>query len=176
MTFLQKALADGISNPFRSCPYKYGYEKFDLDSCSQSGGCIPCWNREMPQKKVKAKVYLYGKEMDYPTAIELRKMSDDYLDGVDGEKDNVYRHHQLLEELNLTYAKKNHDYGDSFHESYLQDGLLMAKIRLGDKYKRFTSLISAQAEVKDESIRDTLMDLANYAIMTVMELDREGER
>lgn len=48
----------------------------------------------------------------------------------------------------------------------------MARIRLGDKLARFKSLTkSGVQEVKDESIRDTLIDLANYAIMTVLEMD-----
>jgi hypothetical protein len=51
----------------------------------------------------------------------------------------------------------------------------MAAIRLEDKLQRFEILIRAESRVKDESIRDTLIDLANYSIMTVMELDREGE-
>jgi len=59
----------------------------------------------------------------------------------------------------------------------------MARIRLWDKFSRFKTLSrisptdSAQQQVTDESIRDTLLDLANYAIMTVLELDRaEAER
>lgn len=48
----------------------------------------------------------------------------------------------------------------------------MARIRLGDKLARFKNLSRSNAQmVSDESIRDTLIDLANYAIMTVMELD-----
>ena len=89
---------------------------------------------------------------------------------------NVYRHKKICEELNALYERKNADYGDSFHRSYLDWGLPMAAIRLGDKYNRFVSLVKSkgEAQVKDESIRDTLIDLANYAIMTVMELDDES--
>lgn len=48
----------------------------------------------------------------------------------------------------------------------------MARIRLGDKLARFKNISRSNAQmVSDESIRDTLIDLANYAIMTVMELD-----
>ena len=53
----------------------------------------------------------------------------------------------------------------------------MTRIRLGDKFSRFKTLsrLSAndagQQRVTDESIRDTLMDLANYAIMTILEMD-----
>lgn len=89
-------------------------------------------------------------------------------------KSSVRLHESVCRELNALYDKKNHDYGDSFHKSYEEWGLPMAAIRLGDKYNRFCSLIKADAEVKDETIRDTLIDLANYAIMTVMELEQKG--
>ncbi len=57
----------------------------------------------------------------------------------------------------------------------------MSRIRLGDKFNRFKALSrispadGTQQQVTDESIRDTLMDLANYTIMTIMELD-EGRK
>ena len=88
---------------------------------------------------------------------------------------NVMHHKQICSELNSLYDRKNHDYGDSFHTTYEKWGLTMAAIRLGDKLQRFETLIKSDSQVADESIRDTLIDLANYAIMTVMELDREGE-
>lgn len=97
--------------------------------------------------------------------------------------DKVYRHQQICDGLNQLYARKNHDYGDSFHQTFIEEGLAMARIRLGDKFSRFKTLsrISptdrTQQQVTDESIRDTLLDLANYAIMTVLELDQaEAER
>ena len=90
---------------------------------------------------------------------------------------NKERHKAITLELNDLYARKNQDYGDSFHISYLEEGMAMARIRLGDKLNRFKSLTKSNSrEVKDESIRDTLIDLANYAIMTIMEIDREGEK
>lgn len=50
----------------------------------------------------------------------------------------------------------------------------MSRIRLADKLSRFKNLSSkADQQVSNESIRDTLMDLANYAIMTVLELEME---
>ena len=41
-----------------------------------------------------------------------------------------------------------------------------------EKLKRVKSLMSDEAKVKDESMRDSLLDLANYAILTIMELDK----
>lgn len=88
--------------------------------------------------------------------------------------DKVSRHKALCEELNSLYARKNHDYGDSFHLSFEEEGLAMARIRLGDKFNRFKALsCGADQKVADESIRDTLIDLANYALMTVLEMEPE---
>lgn len=88
-------------------------------------------------------------------------------------KENVDRHKLVCMELNKLYERKNHDYGDIFHESFLDWGMTMPAIRLGDKYRRLVTLAKgAERAVTDESIRDTLMDLANYALMTVIELDR----
>lgn len=86
---------------------------------------------------------------------------------------NVRRHQQIAEELSELYARKNSDYGDSFHKSFSEEGMAAPRIRLGDKLNRFKQLTrnpDAQA-VRNESIRDTLIDLANYAIMTIMELE-----
>lgn len=89
---------------------------------------------------------------------------------------NTEQHKRICSELNDLYARKNADYGDSFHKSYEDWGLIMAAVRLSDKFNRFGNLIKREEQnVKDESLRDTLIDLANYAIMTVMELDREKE-
>ena len=82
------------------------------------------------------------------------------------------RHLDICKEINDLYAKKNHDYGDSFHQTFVEEGFAMSRIRLSDKFNRFKTLSrGAEAAVKDESIRDTLIDLANYAIMTVLEMD-----
>jgi len=91
--------------------------------------------------------------------------------------EKVIKHKAICDELNELYARKNHDYGDSFHQTFMEEGLAMTRIRLGDKFSRFKTLskLSAndgdQQKVTDESIRDTLMDLANYAIMTILEME-----
>lgn len=86
------------------------------------------------------------------------------------------RHLQLCKFLNEVYTKKNHDYGDSFHQTFLEEGFAMARIRLTDKLNRFKALTrtNEKKKVNDESLQDTLIDLANYALMTIMEM-REAE-
>lgn len=86
-------------------------------------------------------------------------------------------HASICAGLTDLYTRKNHDYGDSFAKSYQEWGLAMPCIRLDDKLNRLKSLAKNSAQVQDESIRDTLLDLANYAIMTVIEMELEkGEK
>lgn len=87
---------------------------------------------------------------------------------------NAELHSAILNELHDTYKRKNADYGNSFEEQFNEYGLLSSFIRLDDKMRRLKQLTNNTAQVKDESIRDTLMDLANYSIMTVMSLDKEN--
>lgn len=82
----------------------------------------------------------------------------------------VEKHAQICMGLNELYARKNADYGDSFGKSFREYGLTMACIRLEDKLNRIKALTKQEAQVSDESIVDTLMDLANYSIMTLVEL------
>ena len=84
----------------------------------------------------------------------------------------IEHHAKICNEINNLYAIKNHDYGDSFHQTFVEEGMAMARIRLGDKFSRFKTLSrGGEQKVNDESIRDTLIDLANYAIMTVLEME-----
>lgn len=62
------------------------------------------------------------------------------------ETDKVLRHRELCMGLNVLYAKKNHDYGDSFHQTYIEEGMAMPRIRLGDKFSRFKTLSCIQHE------------------------------
>ena len=90
------------------------------------------------------------------------------------EDSKTEKHKLICEKLNKLYEAKNADYGDSFGKSYMEYGLTMPCIRLEDKLNRLKSLnFSRTIKVKNESIEDTLMDLANYAIMTLIELECE---
>ena len=68
------------------------------------------------------------------------------------------------------FRKKNADYGDAFAK-YGVIGVLM---RIEDKIQRSLSITKNGVNlVKDEGIRDTLLDLHNYAAMALMLLDEE---
>lgn len=89
--------------------------------------------------------------------------------------DNLVDHADICTELTNTYRKKNADYGNSFSRAVEKYGLVSALTRISDKFNRLESLIlHKEQEVKDESVQDTLLDLANYCIMTVMEIRKNG--
>lgn len=92
---------------------------------------------------------------------------------------NIQMHKDICTELNSTYEKKNHDYGNSFSETFNKLGIISAVTRITDKYNRLVSLCTLPEEermVKDETISDTLLDMANYCIMTEIELRNQNKR
>lgn len=79
--------------------------------------------------------------------------------------------------LRNLYDAKNRDYGDSFGQSFQKWGLPMSCIRLGDKLNRLESFAQKKdMQVDDESVEDTLMDMANYAIMTLVEVNMRKKK
>lgn len=80
----------------------------------------------------------------------------------------------LYDHLKEVYHKKNHDYGNSFEDGLNEDGLIFAKMHLMEKYNRFKMLITEKNQVNNEGIRDSLLDMANYAIMTVHWMDKHN--
>lgn len=91
---------------------------------------------------------------------------------------NERRHQELLNQLHDTYIQKNTAYGDSFHETYADLGIISAITRISDKYNRAKTLAKdrdvGKVNIGDEPIIDTLLDMANYCIMTVMEIEKES--
>lgn len=83
----------------------------------------------------------------------------------------IQRHQELLNNLHELYVAKNHDYGDSVHDTYLKYGLTSFLVRLEDKINRARTINQKEQLVKDENLRDTLLDMANYAILAVLELE-----
>jgi hypothetical protein len=66
------------------------------------------------------------------------------------------------------FTKKNIDYGDAFAK-YGVIGVLM---RIEDKLHRSMSITKNGINlVNDEGMRDTLLDLHNYAAMAIMLMD-----
>ena len=74
------------------------------------------------------------------------------------------------------YSKKNHDYGNSFDKGMDNIGIAYGVGRIYDKMNRLVTLTKKEAQIKDESIDDTLRDLACYSMMMLAYRKRQIEK
>ena len=80
----------------------------------------------------------------------------------------------VLSEMFDTYKKKNADYGNSFGETIQEFGYIPAVARINDKLKRVKNMVKGNdMNITDESMRDNLLDIANYCVLTIVELDKQ---
>lgn len=84
--------------------------------------------------------------------------------------DKIKIHEQLCKEMHELYERKNADYGDSFAQLRKRYPNFVC-MRLFDKLNRLDTVIQPEyaLKVSDETVEDTLMDIANYAIMELTE-------
>lgn len=164
---------DNIDDYCNNCELIKKYDEDTIDFTDQFACNFDGMNDDMVDK-----IYNWYKELD-PAACE-----NDENECFSKEPDNpklpivpkVEQHCAICQKLNQVYKAKNHDYGDSFGDTYKKLGIISAVTRLSDKMNRLMSLaVSHDAQVKDEKIEDTLLDMANYAIMTLIELGYESE-
>lgn len=78
---------------------------------------------------------------------------------------------QIVTDMAELYAKKNANYGNSFTKLYEDLGPVAGLVPLHNKLDRATNLVKG-GKNDFESLEDTFIDLANYAIMNVIELKR----
>ena len=80
---------------------------------------------------------------------------------------------KVAEELGNLYEAKNKAYGNSFGDTFQKLGIISAVTRISDKYNRLCNLAThPDIDNIGESLDDTLRDLAIYAIMTIVELNK----
>ena len=80
-------------------------------------------------------------------------------------------HKKLCDLMHETYIKKNSDYGNSFSDLYDEYGSIISEIHIREKFNRFKQLRTNESQV-GESIEDTLMDMANYCLLTLLEIKK----
>ena len=154
------------------CPLSQKYDK-ETDKYTDDYGCV----FEDMDDEMLDKIYNWYKELDSAACENAEaeccnKEPDDFKSNIEPK---VAQHYAICQKLNQVYKAKNHDYGDSFGDTYKKLGIISAVTRLSDKMNRLMSLaVKHDVQVKDEKIEDTLLDMANYAIMTLIELGYEG--
>ena len=82
---------------------------------------------------------------------------------------------RLTRRMSQTFAQKRNDYGQSTTETFEKFGSVSMLTRMHDKMARLDRLLWLNVErtVENEKVQDTLMDLANYALITIIELDKQ---
>lgn len=106
------------------------------------------------------------------------KVTLDYLKdyiGVLKNEPDARSFKKTTDEMYDTFKAKNHDYGSSFSNLFEECGMIYAYGHMAEKLERVKSLMKDEAKVKGEGMKDSLKDLANYAILTIMELERKEE-
>nr|DAQ78967.1 MAG TPA: Nucleotide modification associated domain 1 [Caudoviricetes sp.] len=79
---------------------------------------------------------------------------------------------EVTEWMNNVYERKNADYGDSFSKTFEKFGMMAVVVRLYDKVERISQISVNEPQVKEETEKDTLLDIANYAVMALVELSK----
>ena len=92
--------------------------------------------------------------------------------GEQSKKTDADRFKEITDKMFETFKAKNHDYGSSFSNLFKECGMTYAYGHMAEKLERINSLRKDEAKVKGESMKDSLYDLANYAILTIMELEK----
>lgn len=91
-----------------------------------------------------------------------------YFKEYSGSIASVAQFKGIVDKMINLYEIKNKDYGNSFEQSCDDFGITAGLVRMSDKFNRIKTLAKQDNLVKDESIEDTLIDLANYSIMTLI--------
>lgn len=96
-------------------------------------------------------------------------MEGGYILNMNINMNNEIKFQDVLNEMLDIYEKKNADYGNSYSRQLDEFGIVAGVVRMSDKMERLKNLSKGnEAKVKDESVYDTLLDLANYSAMTCM--------
>lgn len=114
--------------------------------------------------------------------INLRKcannLSEETVNKLNGVRDmsqDVMLFNRITGEMQETYIKKNHDYGNAFSEMYDELGINYGYGKIREKVKRIKTLKDNEAQVANEPLEDALLDCANYCILTLMEYQKRKE-
>lgn len=117
--------------------------------------------------------YIWNKDM-----VELIKQVIPLSDSESVKMDRLGIYEYILNNLEETYKAKNNDYGDSVADTYDKFGCVSFLVRITDKYNRLMTLCNPNApeqRVKDEKIDDTILDLANYCLLWLVEREYKNQ-
>ena len=77
--------------------------------------------------------------------------------------------------LTEIFARKRNDYGQTTTETFEKFGPISMLVRMHDKLGRLDNLLGFGKYPQYESAEDTLIDLANYCLITLIEIRKQEE-
>lgn len=89
------------------------------------------------------------------------------------DETNMFKN--ITEQMLKTFIQKRNDYGQTTEETFKRFGPISLYVRMFDKMSRLENLFTNKRciQVKDETVEDTLLDLANYCIITIIEMTKQ---
>ena len=120
--------------------------------------------------------YIWNKDMLESFASPEGVTLTSNLKSVKMDRLGIYEY--ILNHLEETYEAKNNDYGNSIADTYDEFGCVSFLVRITDKYNRLMTLCNPNApeqKVKDEKIDDTILDLANYCLLWLVEREYRNQ-
>ena len=146
----------------------------DLETQGLQGNVDPMMSREFLERYREPivlgpnPIITPGSDVDdepYPTTEEMKKHIDEQCNK--NVSQEYYRYGNILKRMDDTHTRKNADYGDAAYKGYKKFGDYYFLVQLHNKLTRLESLTigNKKQQVNDESIDDTLLDMANYAVM-----------
>ena len=179
-------------------PIKVLVEEFDLEldcyGCPDYSGCDVCngncYNafieyleedievNESDLKTVEIKEKANTKETLQETLDEVKETLQKTLDKVKEPVENEFmeEYKKIVTETMELCIKKNKDYGSSVQDTFEKFGDISYLVRITDKYNRICSLLNGEGEIKDESIDDTIRDMANYSFLWLASRNLKGNK
>ena len=105
-------------------------------------------------------------DLPFPGEVDADKETEECNKNVSHPAD-YYHYGRILERMDDTHRRKNSDYGDAAYKGYKKYGDYYFLTQLHNKFTRLENLTinNTKPQVEDESIDDTLLDMANYAVM-----------
>ena len=159
-------------------------EEFDLDLkchvCNHYKGCDICdtYCDEAFIEYLEEDIEVNAKETLQETLDEVKETLQKTLDKVKEPVENEFmeEYKKIVTETMELCIKKNKDYGSSVEDTFEKFGNISYLVRITDKYNRICSLLNREGEVKDESIDDTIRDMANYSFLWLASRNLKGNK
>ena len=117
----------------------------------------------------------FGIKYDTATTASVSASLDKLQIKTESEKSDANRFKEITDKMSDTYKRKNHDYGNAFSEMYDELGINYGYGKIREKVNRIKTLKDDEAQVANESLEDSLLDCANYCILTLMEYQKRKE-